>query len=138
MTEHTFISHNRISYDKNQDLFYFFRCCGRCPIDECEPEHLFFTVKESEEIAAMTQQQREKLSTGVFENKPWFRIPEPDWKEEIEKCKASPYYWYTNYCYVHTVDGPKLATTRLSEEDFNKLFQGYMQGKEQPITGEPD
>lgn len=38
---------------------------------------------------------------------------------EFEKCKQSPYYLYTNY---FTVNGEK-ATTRLSEEDFNKLFK---------------
>ncbi len=43
---------------------------------------------------------------------------EPDWKEEIEKCKASPYYYATNYL---TVNGKKYQTT-LSEEEYNAYF----------------
>lgn len=38
--------------------------------------------------------------------------------EELDKCKQSPYYFYTNYW---TINGQK-ATTMLSEEEFNKIF----------------
>lgn len=41
-----------------------------------------------------------------------------DWEEEMEKCKKSFYYFYTNYMLV---DGRK-ATTRLNEENFNRLI----------------
>lgn len=41
-----------------------------------------------------------------------------DSKEEIERCKNSPYYYATKYL---TVNG-KPFTTRLNEEDFNKYF----------------
>lgn len=40
-------------------------------------------------------------------------------KEEIKKCTDSPYYFYTTY---FMVNGEK-ATTRLSEEEFNRLFK---------------
>lgn len=39
-------------------------------------------------------------------------------KEELDKCKKSPYYFFMNYC---TING-KPAKTSLSEEDFNKLW----------------
>ncbi len=42
-----------------------------------------------------------------------------DWKEEMDKCIESPYYFYTTY---FMVDGKK-ATTFLSEEEFNKSFK---------------
>ena len=45
-------------------------------------------------------------------------------KSEIEKCKESPYYFYTNYI---TVNG-KLATTLLSEKDFNNKLT-YAKGR---------
>lgn len=38
---------------------------------------------------------------------------------EFEKCKASPYYFYTNHFMVNG----KKATTPLSEEDFNSIFK---------------
>lgn len=40
-------------------------------------------------------------------------------KEEIEKCKSSPFYFATNYW---VVDGKKF-TTFLTEEEFNKQFK---------------
>jgi len=44
-------------------------------------------------------------------------------KEEYEKCKASPYYFATNYMLVKGPDGEdRLFTTRLNEEEFNKLI----------------
>lgn len=43
------------------------------------------------------------------------------WKEEIDKCANSPYYYFTNYC---TFNGEK-ATTLLTEEEFNKEFFYY-------------
>lgn len=39
-------------------------------------------------------------------------------KTELEKCEASPYYFYTNY---FKVDGD-LATTNLSEKEFNRQW----------------
>lgn len=41
-----------------------------------------------------------------------------DWEVEMQKCKDSVYYFFTNY---YLVDG-KPATTRYNEEEFNKLF----------------
>jgi len=48
------------------------------------------------------------------------KIPSSNEKEksEIDKCKESPYYFYTNYV---TVNG-KLATTHLTEKEFNDIF----------------
>lgn len=40
------------------------------------------------------------------------------WQSEMEKCKASPYYFYTKYVLV---DG-KPFTTNLTEEEFNEEF----------------
>ena len=48
-----------------------------------------------------------------------------DWEEEMKKCSASPYYFYTNYVIVQTPEGPQKATTNLTEENFNKLVQKY-------------
>jgi len=39
-------------------------------------------------------------------------------QEEIEKCKASPYYFYTHYFMVNG----RPATTLLSESEFNEYF----------------
>lgn len=41
-----------------------------------------------------------------------------DWKVEMEKCKNSFYYFFTNY---YLVDGKK-PVVKHSEEEFNKLF----------------
>lgn len=38
--------------------------------------------------------------------------------DEIEKCKNSPYYFFTNYCLI---DG-KPVKTRFDEEHFNQFF----------------
>lgn len=38
--------------------------------------------------------------------------------EEMEKCKANPYYFFTKYI---TING-KPATTLLSEDQFNEIF----------------
>lgn len=40
-------------------------------------------------------------------------------RKELEKCKASPYYFMTKYCLV---DG-KPFTTPLTEEEFNKQLK---------------
>jgi hypothetical protein len=40
-------------------------------------------------------------------------------KEELEKCKESPYYYFTNY---YIINGEK-ATTRLTEKEFNKAVK---------------
>jgi len=42
-----------------------------------------------------------------------------DWKEEMQKCLDSPYYFYTNYCKVNN----ESATTRYNEEEFNALIK---------------
>jgi len=39
-------------------------------------------------------------------------------QSEIDKCKASPYYFYTHYFMING----KPATTTISEEEFNKHF----------------
>lgn len=41
------------------------------------------------------------------------------WKEEYQKCLASPYYHYTTYFLVNG----KPATTHLTEEQFNDFFK---------------
>jgi hypothetical protein len=40
------------------------------------------------------------------------------WEKEMQKCKASPYYFATTYL---TQNGEKF-TTQLSEKDFNEMF----------------
>lgn len=47
-------------------------------------------------------------------------MTEEQMREELEKCKASPYYFYTTYFQVNG----QPATTRLSEEEFNREFFG--------------
>lgn len=42
-----------------------------------------------------------------------------DWDIEYQKCKNSPYYFYTNY---FLIDG-KPATTCLTEAEFNEQFE---------------
>lgn len=45
-----------------------------------------------------------------------------DLKEEFEKCKSNPYYFYTKYCQV----AGQPATTKLSEADFNQwILQNF-------------
>ena len=44
--------------------------------------------------------------------------------EELEKCKESPYYFFTHYWQI---DG-KAATTRLTEEEFNKTVKDWQEG----------
>ncbi len=39
-------------------------------------------------------------------------------QEEIEKCKASPYYFYTHYFLING----KPATTTMTETEFNNHF----------------
>ena len=41
------------------------------------------------------------------------------WKNEMEKCKESPYYYYITYCTV----GEHKCTTSLTEEEFNKEWK---------------
>lgn len=48
-----------------------------------------------------------------------------DWKVEMEKCKNSFYYFFTNY---YLVDGKKV-TTRYKEDEFNMLFSKAVKGK---------
>ena len=52
-----------------------------------------------------------------------------DWSEEYEKCRASPYYWATNFLAIGTGRGgkPIKFTTPLSEEEFNKRFHDNME-----------
>lgn len=47
-----------------------------------------------------------------------------NWEKELEKCIASPYYFYTNYVMIETEDGLQRATTRMTEEEFNKAYYG--------------
>jgi len=45
-------------------------------------------------------------------------------KEEIEKCKKSPFYFATKYLVIKDKNGIKHPfTTRLSENDFNNRFK---------------
>ena len=46
------------------------------------------------------------------------KLSELENKEEMDKCKNNPYYYYTHYCIVNG----KPATTNLAEEAFNELF----------------
>jgi len=39
-------------------------------------------------------------------------------KKEIEKCKKSPYYFYTHYVQING----KPATTKYTEKEFNEIF----------------
>ena len=40
-------------------------------------------------------------------------------KGELERCKSSPYYFYTHYIKING----KKATTNLSEKEFNERFK---------------
>lgn len=42
-----------------------------------------------------------------------------DWKEEMQKCIESPYYFYINYCKVEGVP----VTIQYTEEQFNELIK---------------
>lgn len=50
--------------------------------------------------------------------------PDIDWDVEMEKCRASPYYYMTKYWIV---DG-KPFTTPLTEEEFNKQIKEAQNG----------
>jgi len=43
-----------------------------------------------------------------------------DWREEMQKCLDSPYYFYTEYC---KINGTQPCTTRYTEEEFNQMFR---------------
>lgn len=43
------------------------------------------------------------------------------WREETEKCAASPYYFMTKYCLVNG----QPFTTAMNEEEFNKHFNRF-------------
>lgn len=43
------------------------------------------------------------------------------WKKEIEKCKESPYYFFTTY---FRIDNRKVETF-LTESEFNEIFKSY-------------
>lgn len=55
---------------------------------------------------------------------------EIDWKEEIDKCKKSPYYYATNYL---TINGEKF-TTRHTEKEFNNFFKSVSKFHESEAT----
>ncbi len=46
------------------------------------------------------------------------------WLKEMEKCKQSSYYFFTNHIQIK---GEKLQTF-LTEEEFNNLFKEYGRG----------
>jgi hypothetical protein len=47
------------------------------------------------------------------------------WEKEHKKCVSSPYYFYTNYVEIKEADGTvRKATTKMTEEEFNKAFYG--------------
>jgi len=58
-----------------------------------------------------------KMGTG-----PGVRTQQLYWMEELEKCKASPYYFATKYM---TLNG-NTFTTHLTEEQFNTLFNSFL------------
>jgi hypothetical protein len=44
--------------------------------------------------------------------------------EEYNKCKESPYYFFKKYVTgLHLLGGEKLATTTLTEAEFNAIFR---------------
>lgn len=51
--------------------------------------------------------------------------PVINWKEELERIKNSPYYFYTNF---FIVEG-RPATTHLNEEEFNKEWENLKNNK---------
>lgn len=60
-----------------------------------------------------------EITTEMIEDERLMTIHSEEYgKEESEKCKASPYYFYTTYYWVNG----KPATTMLSEEEFNNQF----------------
>ena len=42
-----------------------------------------------------------------------------NWKDELQKCIDSPYYFYVNYCKVEHV----IPSEKYSESDFNELIK---------------
>lgn len=141
MADKPYYSQNRLTIRDGK--WCYFDCCGRCPLnvsdddpEACKPDYWFFSKEDNDAIILMTDSQREKLTIGKFEGVAWFRVPEPDWEEEMEKCVSSPYYFYTHFIHIKTEDGLKPATTRLTEEEFNKYFLEL--GNKEKITGKPD
>lgn len=53
-----------------------------------------------------------------FLGEPTVLIDKTYWKDELDRCAKSPYYFYTQYC---TINGEK-GTTMLTEEEFNDWF----------------
>lgn len=51
----------------------------------------------------------------------WTKATHNSGQDEIQKCKASPYYFYTHYFIING----KPATTVLTEEEFNIRFNKY-------------
>lgn len=114
---------------RNKDgIWEYFFCCGRCPIvpdeddDACSPEKYYFTDEEVVLLDKMEKLNRldecsisiRPVSAGV--NKAEIKVY-VNWEREMQRCKESFYYFYTNYVIVNG----KPATTRLPEEAFNRL-----------------
>lgn len=137
MSDTPYYNNNRLT--QKDGRWCMFDCCGRCPIDsddeaeQCKPSYWFFSDADDNAISQMTHLQRGKLTIGKFEGKAWFRVPEPNWRDEIEKCRNNPYYFFTNYCGING----QLATTKLTEQEFNDFFLDLVK-KVEPITGKPD
>ena len=49
------------------------------------------------------------------------------WKKEIEKCKESPYYFFTTYL---RIDNRKVETF-LTEQEFNEIINSYVKHNKQ-------
>lgn len=69
-------------------------------------------VKYSEFVSEITNEMIERERTMTVHD------PEME-QSEKDKCKASPYYFYTHYFIING----EPATTRLSEQEFNNHFQ---------------
>ncbi len=100
------------------------------PLPQIPESFVRHYIDKQGEVGDVEMEYREDLAGTVWssyviaqpklteQNETIIQLSKEHWDDELEKCKASPYYFYTNY--YTTVNGDK-ATTRLSEEEFNKM-----------------
>jgi hypothetical protein len=95
---------------------------GIHPIKEArlEAEERFRKAKEIK-VESPFKDAREAAIKYIEKGKQSKEFPtiEMEIKNELEKCKKSPYYFYTTYWLING----RPATTLLSEEEFNKYFR---------------
>lgn len=91
------------------------RCCGRCDgvNDLCVTD---MTCDIHQEDGCENCYDPRGNQLVLVDNIINLKPVKLDLKEEFEKCKINPYYFFTKYCQING----QPATTRLNEGDFNQ------------------